>query len=73
MSARKGKNRSNNLEAVKFLDQHLEKSLIRFLTCGSVDDGKSTLLGRLLYETEAVFSDQFAQLKVVKNLAHKVI
>ena len=64
MSARKGKHRSNNLEAVKFLDQHLEKSLIRFLTCGSVDDGKSTLLGRLLYETEAVFSDQFAQLKV---------
>ncbi|MCC2099832.1 MAG: hypothetical protein KDJ12_01725, partial [Hyphomicrobiales bacterium] len=35
-----------------------KRSLLRFLTCGSVDDGKSTLLGRLLYETGAVFDDQ---------------
>ena len=34
------------------------KSLLRFITCGSVDDGKSTLIGRLLYETNAVFDDQ---------------
>ena len=36
---------------------------MRFITCGSVDDGKSTLLGRLLYDTKAVFSDQFSQLQ----------
>jgi len=50
--------------AKKYLDKHLEQSLLRVLTCGSVDDGKSTLLGRLLYETKAVFSDQFAQLEL---------
>ena len=37
---------------------------MRVLTCGSVDDGKSTLLGRLLYETKAIFSDQLNQLKI---------
>ena len=36
------------------------KSLLRFLTCGSVDDGKSTLIGRLLYDTKLVFEDQLA-------------
>lgn len=40
-----------------------EKSLLRFLTCGSVDDGKSTLIGRLLYESGAVFDDQLAALE----------
>ncbi|MCB1535301.1 MAG: sulfate adenylyltransferase subunit CysN [Rhodoblastus sp.] len=40
-----------------------ERSLLRFLTCGSVDDGKSTLLGRLLYETGAVFDDQLQALE----------
>ena len=53
-----------NKHAKKYLDKHLQQSLLRVLTCGSVDDGKSTLLGRLLSETKAVFSDQFAQLKV---------
>ena len=37
-----------------------EKSLLRFVTTGSVDDGKSTLIGRLLYETQAIFEDQYA-------------
>lgn len=37
-----------------------ERSLLRFITCGSVDDGKSTLLGRLLYETKLIFEDQLA-------------
>src|ERR1700730_12883817 len=38
------------------------KGLLRFLTCGSVDDGKSTLIGRLLYDTKLVFEDQLAAL-----------
>ena len=53
-----------NKHAKKYLDKHLQQSLLRVLTCGSVDDGKSTLLGRLLSETKAVFSDQFAQLEL---------
>ncbi|GLK77560.1 adenylyl-sulfate kinase [Methylopila jiangsuensis] len=40
-----------------------EKTLLRFLTCGSVDDGKSTLIGRLLYDTKLVFDDQLAALE----------
>ena len=39
------------------------KSLLRFLTCGSVDDGKSTLIGRLLYDTKLIFEDQLATLE----------
>lgn len=45
-----------------FLARHERKSLLRFLTCGSVDDGKSTLLGRLLYDTRTVFDDQLSTL-----------
>ena len=63
MSGRDQQDVTNNRETVKYLDKHLKKSLLRFITCGSVDDGKSTLLGRLLYETKAIFSDQFSQLK----------
>ena len=44
-----------------FLSAHEEKSLLRFLTCGSVDDGKSTLIGRLLYDTKRLFEDQLAR------------
>ncbi len=40
-----------------------QKSLMRFLTCGSVDDGKSTLIGRLLYDTKLIFEDQLAALE----------
>ena len=46
-----------------YLDSQLEKSLLRFITCGSVDDGKSTLIGRLLYESKMIFDDQLASLK----------
>ena len=63
MSGRDEKNVTNNRETLKYLDKHLKKSLLRFITCGSVDDGKSTLLGRLLYDTKAIFSDQFSQLQ----------
>jgi bifunctional enzyme CysN/CysC len=41
---------------------HENKTLLRFVMCGSVDDGKSTLIGRLLYESEALFADQLAKL-----------
>ena len=43
-----------------YLKQHERKSLLRFITCGSVDDGKSTLIGRLLYEAKMLFEDQLA-------------
>ncbi len=43
-----------------YLVQHQHKSLLRFITCGSVDDGKSTLIGRLLYDSKMIFEDQLA-------------
>lgn len=46
-----------------YLKQHEQKSLLRFITCGSVDDGKSTLIGRLLYESKMIFEDQLAALE----------
>jgi len=46
-----------------WLAQQTEKSLLRFLTCGSVDDGKSTLIGRLLYDSQLVLDDQLASLR----------
>jgi bifunctional enzyme CysN/CysC len=46
-----------------FLARQESKSLLRFLTCGSVDDGKSTLIGRLLYDTKLIFEDQLAALE----------
>ncbi|MEQ1617210.1 MAG: sulfate adenylyltransferase subunit CysN [Terricaulis sp.] len=52
---------ADNIEA--YLDKHEKKSLLRFITCGSVDDGKSTLIGRLLYDSKLVFEDQLAALE----------
>jgi sulfate adenylyltransferase large subunit len=46
-----------------FLDQHLERGLLRFSTAGSVDDGKSTLIGRLLHDTQSVYDDQLASIR----------
>ena len=46
-----------------YLRQHETKSLLRFITCGSVDDGKSTLIGRLLYDSKMIFEDQLAALE----------
>jgi bifunctional enzyme CysN/CysC len=45
-----------------YLLKHQNKSLLRFITCGSVDDGKSTLIGRLLYDSKMIFEDQLAAL-----------
>lgn len=50
-------------EVLGLLDAHQRKDLLRFLTCGSVDDGKSTLIGRLLYDSRTVFEDQLAALE----------
>ncbi|MBS3960384.1 MAG: sulfate adenylyltransferase subunit CysN [Sandarakinorhabdus sp.] len=46
-----------------YLEAHQQKSLLRFITCGSVDDGKSTLIGRLLYDSKMIFEDQLAALE----------
>nr|WP_298717640.1 sulfate adenylyltransferase subunit CysN [uncultured Steroidobacter sp.] len=46
-----------------YLKSHEHKSLLRFITCGSVDDGKSTLIGRLLYESKMIFEDQLSTLE----------
>ena len=46
-----------------YLAQHQHKDMLRFITCGSVDDGKSTLIGRLLYDSKMIFEDQLAALE----------
>jgi bifunctional enzyme CysN/CysC len=53
---------ANDIEA--YLGVHEHKRMLRFITCGSVDDGKSTLIGRLLYESHLVFDDHLAALEV---------
>jgi bifunctional enzyme CysN/CysC len=47
----------------QYLAAHEKKSLLRFITCGSVDDGKSTVIGRLLYESKMLFEDQLAAIE----------
>ena len=47
----------------EYLSQHERKELLRFITCGSVDDGKSTLIGRLFYEAKMIYEDQLAAIK----------
>ena len=49
---------ATNIEA--YLKEHEHKEMVRFITCGSVDDGKSTLIGRLLYDSKMIFEDQLA-------------
>ena len=46
-----------------YLKQHEQKQLLRFITCGSVDDGKSTLIGRLLYDSKMIYEDQLKQIE----------
>ena len=50
-------------DILAYLQAHERKSMLRFITCGSVDDGKSTLIGRLLYESQMLFEDQLAALE----------
>ena len=51
----------DNIEA--YLKEHENKEILRFITCGSVDDGKSTLIGRLLYDSKMIFEDQLAAIE----------
>jgi len=46
-----------------YLKKHEHKDMLRFLTCGSVDDGKSTLIGRMLYDSKMIFDDQLAAIE----------
>ena len=55
--------RTNVANVRAYLKEQEQKSLLRFLTCGSVDDGKSTLIGRLLYDSKLIFEDQLAALE----------
>ncbi len=50
-------------DILAYLDAQANKSFLRFITCGSVDDGKSTLIGRLLYDTKLIYEDQLATLE----------
>lgn len=52
---------AENIE--KYLKEHENKEILRFITCGSVDDGKSTLIGRLLYDSKMIFEDQLASIE----------
>jgi bifunctional enzyme CysN/CysC len=52
---------AENIDA--YLEAHQHKTMLRFITCGSVDDGKSTLIGRLLYDSKMIFEDQLATLE----------
>src|SRR5437868_2530349 len=56
-------NSTLNEDIHTYLDRHQRKELLRFLTCGSVDDGKSTLIGRLLHDSKLIYEDQLAAIK----------
>ena len=50
-------------DILAYLTQHEHKDLLRFLTCGNVDDGKSTLIGRLLHDSKMIYEDQIAAIR----------
>lgn len=54
-------------DILAYLKQHEEKDLLRFITCGSVDDGKSTLIGRLLYDSKLIYEDQLAAVEAAST------
>ena len=62
MSAHQSELIATDIDAYLYEQEH--KDLLRFITCGSVDDGKSTLIGRMLYESKMIFSDQMSALEV---------
>jgi len=51
------------MDIINYLQEHEDKDMLRFLTCGSVDDGKSTLIGRMLYDSKMIFDDQLSAAK----------
>jgi len=58
-----GANVGSHADIETYLERHQAKTLLRFITCGSVDDGKSSLIGRLLYESKMILEDQFEALR----------
>lgn len=56
------------IDVADYLKEHEEKDLLRFVTAGSVDDGKSTLIGRLLYESKGIYEDQLSSIAKVSSL-----
>jgi predicted GTPase len=50
-------------DILEYLKQHENKDMLRFITCGNVDDGKSTLIGRLLHDSKLIFEDQLAAIE----------
>ena len=58
-----------DMDILQYLEHHEQKELLRFITCGSVDDGKSTLIGRLLHDSKLIYEDQ---LNAVKRDSEKV-
>ncbi|MDX2427247.1 MAG: GTP-binding protein [Xanthomonadales bacterium] len=52
-----------HLDMQQFIELESSKSMLKFITCGSVDDGKSTLIGRLLYDSQLLYDDQLEELK----------
>ncbi|RMF72833.1 MAG: sulfate adenylyltransferase subunit CysN [Acidobacteria bacterium] len=63
--------RAEAREIVELFEQDQRKDLLRFVTCGSVDDGKSTLIGRLLYESKGIYEDQLEQVRSAS--AHRTV
>lgn len=57
------KQKKQDIDIIEYLKQHEQKDLLRFITCGSVDDGKSTLIGRLLHDSKLIYEDQLASVK----------
>ncbi len=57
----------------QYLQQHQEKELLRFVAVGSVDDGKSTLIGRLLHDTKGIYEDQLSAVKKASNMGEMEI
>ena len=53
-------------DILAYLEQHERKEILRFLTCGSVDDGKSTLIGRLLHDSKMIYEDQLEAVRSKK-------
>ena len=61
---------STSEEVNEYLRQQNQLDLLRFITCGSVDDGKSTLIGRMLYEAQLVFEDQVDAAEGLQKAGH---
>lgn len=58
-------------DILQYLEQHENKELLRFITCGSVDDGKSTLIGRMLHDSKMIYDDQLAAISISRTSANE--